>query len=126
MLIILTILGILSAALSTFLFKWYSLPLPWNVLVIIASLIVGIILWEVIYWVVLSIWSLFINKKKEVTNEIIQKASYVMFAFNFGKNLGSDNAKILNEQLKNFSPNGQVRVDASGNVLLELTFDLNR
>ena len=67
MLIILTILGILSAALSTFLFKWYSLPLPWNVLVIIASLIVGIILWEVIYWVVLYIWSLFINKKKEVT-----------------------------------------------------------
>ena len=65
-------------------------------------------------------------KKKEVTNEIIQKASYVMFTFNFGKNLGSDNAKILNEQLKNFSPNGQVRVDASGNVLLELTFNLNR
>lgn len=65
------------------------------------------------------------SKKNEVTNEIIQKASYVMFAFNFGKNLGSDNAKILNEQLKNFSPNGQVRVDASGNVLLELTFNLN-
>jgi len=49
-----------------------------------------------------------------------------MFTFNFGKNLGSDYAKILNEQLKNFSPNGQVRVDASGNVLLELTFNLNR
>ena len=64
-------------------------------------------------------------KKKEVTNEVIQKAFYVMFTFNFGKNLGSDNAQILNEQLKNFSPNGQVRVDASGNVLLELTFNLN-
>lgn len=65
-------------------------------------------------------------KKNEVANEIIQKASYVMFAFNFGKNLGSDNAKILNEQLKSLSPNGQVRVDDGGNVLLELMFDLNR
>ncbi len=67
MLYILTCLGIISAAASVILCKWYALPLPWNILVCIASLLVGIILWEVIYWVVLYIWSLFINKKKEVT-----------------------------------------------------------
>ncbi|MBO4701623.1 MAG: 1-acyl-sn-glycerol-3-phosphate acyltransferase [Lachnospiraceae bacterium] len=67
MLLILTLLGIISAAVSYIVCRWYALPLPWNILVAIGLLLAGIILWEVIYWVVLYLWSLCINKKKEVT-----------------------------------------------------------
>ena len=37
MLYILTCLGIISAAASVILCKWYALPLPWNILIILPA-----------------------------------------------------------------------------------------
>ena len=65
MLYILTALGILSAIGTQLLFKWYTSP--WHILVFIGMLFAWIIIWEVIYWVILFLWSLTVNKQKEVT-----------------------------------------------------------
>ncbi len=65
MLYILTALGILSAIGTQLLFKWYTSP--WHILVFAGMLFAWIIIWEVIYWVILFLWSLTVNKQKEVT-----------------------------------------------------------
>lgn len=65
MLYILTALGIISAIGTQLLFKWYTSP--WHILVFIGMLFAWIIIWEVIYWVILFLWSLTVNKQKEVT-----------------------------------------------------------
>ena len=65
MLYILTALGILSAIGTQLLFKWYTSP--WHIFVFIGMLFAWIIIWEVIYWGILFLWSLTVNKQKEVT-----------------------------------------------------------
>lgn len=65
MLYILTALGIISAIGTQLLFKWYTSP--WHILVFAGMLFAWIIIWEVIYWVILFLWSLTVNKQKEVT-----------------------------------------------------------
>lgn len=65
-------------------------------------------------------------KKNEITDETASKVAYVKLVFNFGANIDPVLVKKLDEQLAEISPNGKVRVDANGNVLLELTMALKR
>lgn len=65
-------------------------------------------------------------KKNEITDETASKVAYVKLVFNLGTNIDPVLVKKLDEQLAEISPNGKVRVDANGNVLLELTMALKR
>ena len=65
MLYILTALGVISAIGTQFLFKWYTSP--WHILAFVGNLLAWIVIWELIYWLILLLWSLTVNKKKEVT-----------------------------------------------------------
>ena len=65
MLYILTALGVISAIATQLIFKWYTSP--WHILLFVANLLVWIVVWELIYWLILLLWSLTVDKKKEVT-----------------------------------------------------------
>ena len=65
MLGILSALALLSAIGTHLIFKWYTSP--WHILVFVGIFIAWEIIWEVIWWGGLYLWSLTVDKKKEVT-----------------------------------------------------------
>ena len=65
MLFILSALALLSAIGTHLIFKWYTSP--WHILVFVGIFVAWEIIWEVIWWGGLFLWSLTVDKKKEVT-----------------------------------------------------------
>ena len=65
-------------------------------------------------------------KKNEITDGTAAKVAYIKLVFNYSVNMDPVLVEMLNEQLADFSSDGKARVDANGNVLLELTMDLKR
>ncbi len=63
MIFILTALGVICAVATQILFKWYTSP--WHILVFAGILLAWLIIWQLIYWVGLFLWSLTVDKKKE-------------------------------------------------------------